>query len=54
VHFGKQIRHNSPVPQQSHPGEKPSGLGWPVNVSRETLTDETDEKVKITGLGWPT
>ncbi len=44
----------TPVPQQSNPNEKPSGLGWPTNVSRETLTIKTDEIGKMTGLGWPT
>ncbi len=48
------MRHNGSVPQQPDPHEKPAGLGWPVDVSRETLEVNIEEMGKKAGLGWPT
>ncbi|MEN8902613.1 MAG: hypothetical protein WBH19_05580 [Candidatus Nanopelagicales bacterium] len=42
------------MPQQSKSGDEPTGLGWPTNVSRETLTTEDDQIGTKVGLGWPT
>jgi hypothetical protein len=42
------------MPHQSDPQEKPSGLGWPVKVSRETSDVKKEELGKKAGLGWPT
>ena len=49
-----QMGHNRGVPQQSKTADESSGLGWPINVSRETLTTEADQIGTKVGLGWPT
>lgn len=38
------------TPTNPEPHIKESGLGWPINVSRETFQEELEPD---TGLGWP-
>jgi len=45
--------HNGPVPPQPQLPKKPVGLGWPVNVSRETSDQAAEQTGKKVGLGWP-
>ncbi len=42
----------TPVPTTSD--VRPSGLGWPVDVSRETSAEQqAEEPGHPSGLGWP-
>lgn len=46
----KVMRHNEEVNQAPDPKVRATGLGWPTDVSRETLVDAV---AAASGLGWP-
>jgi hypothetical protein len=50
--IGNQMGHNDAVPVHPKPDPEisPTGLGWPIDVSRETLSKDSGPD---TGLGWP-
>lgn len=44
------MRHNEEMNQAPDPKVRATGLGWPTDVSRETLVDAV---AAASGLGWP-